>query len=77
MLLTPTIRQQCADRACKMGLAGIVSKRLSAPYVAGRTGIWTKAKCRHTQHALIGDWTYSDKGFSGLLLAKGEKLIPR
>jgi bifunctional non-homologous end joining protein LigD len=64
--------------ACNLKLEGIVSKRLSEPYVSGRTGIWTKAKCRATQHAFIGGWTYSDKGFSGLLLGvrKGKKLIP-
>ena len=64
--------------ACELGLEGIVSKRLSEPYVSGRTGIWTKAKCRATQHAIVGGWTYSDKGFSGLLLGvrKGKKLVP-
>jgi bifunctional non-homologous end joining protein LigD len=64
--------------ACNLKLEGIVSKRLLAPYVSGRAGIWTKAKCRATQHAFIGGWTYSDKGFSGLLLGvqKGKKLIP-
>jgi bifunctional non-homologous end joining protein LigD len=64
--------------ACNLKLEGIASKRLSEPYVSGRTGIWTKAKCRATQHTLIGGWTYSDKGFSGLLLGvrKGKKLIP-
>jgi bifunctional non-homologous end joining protein LigD len=64
--------------ACQMKLEGIISKRLWEPYVSGRTGIWTKAKCRATQHAWIGGWTYSDKGFSGLLLGvyKGRKLVP-
>jgi bifunctional non-homologous end joining protein LigD len=66
------------DIACNMKLEGIVSKRLTEPYVSGRAGAWTKAKCRATQHAWIGGWTYSDKGFSGLLLGvyKGKKLIP-
>lgn len=66
------------DIACAMKLEGIVSKRLTDPYVSGRAGTWTKAKCRTTQHAWIGGWTYSDKGFSGLLLGvrKGRKLIP-
>jgi bifunctional non-homologous end joining protein LigD len=41
-------------RACELGLEGIVSKRVSEPYVSGRTGTWTKAKCRATQHAIIG-----------------------
>jgi bifunctional non-homologous end joining protein LigD len=64
--------------ACNLRLEGIVSKRLSEPYVSGRTGIWTKAKCRATQHAIVGGWTVSPKGFSGLLLGvyKGRKLIP-
>jgi bifunctional non-homologous end joining protein LigD len=64
--------------ACNLKLEGIVSKRLSEPYVSGRTGIWTKAKCRATQHAIVGGWTVSPKGFSGLLLGvyKGKKLIP-
>lgn len=63
--------------ACNLKLEGIVSKRLSEPYVSGSTGIWTKAKCRATQHAVIGGWTTSPKGFSGLLLGvyKGENLI--
>src|SRR4029453_14121352 len=56
------------DIACNMKLEGIISKRLSEPYVSGRTGIWTKAKCRKEQQAIIGGWTESDKGFAGLLL---------
>jgi bifunctional non-homologous end joining protein LigD len=64
--------------ACNLKLEGIVSKRLSEPYVSGRTGIWTKAKCRAMQHAVIGGWTISPKGFSGLLLGvhQGKKLVP-
>jgi bifunctional non-homologous end joining protein LigD len=30
--------------ACKMGLEGIVSKRLGSPYVSGRTSNWLKFK---------------------------------
>jgi ATP-dependent DNA ligase len=32
------------QRACRMGLEGIVSKRLSAPYRSGRSGDWIKVK---------------------------------
>jgi bifunctional non-homologous end joining protein LigD len=66
------------ERACEMKLEGIVSKRSTEPYVSGRTGSWTKAKCRAGQHAIVGGWTISDKGFSGLLLGiwKGKKLVP-
>jgi ATP-dependent DNA ligase len=62
--------------ACNLKLEGIISKRLTEPYVSGRTGIWTKAKCRAEQHAVIGGWTVSS--FAGLLLGiyQGKKLIP-
>ncbi len=43
--------------ACKMGFEGIVSKQLDAPYRSGRTGSWTKAKCRMGQEVVIGGWT--------------------
>jgi bifunctional non-homologous end joining protein LigD len=32
------------DQACRMGLEGIVSKRLSKPYQSGRSGHWLKIK---------------------------------
>jgi bifunctional non-homologous end joining protein LigD len=43
--------------ACKMGLEGIVSKKLDAPYRSDRSGSWTKAKCRAGQEVVIGGWT--------------------
>ena len=43
--------------ACKMGLEGIVSKLLDAPYRSGRSGSWTKTKCRAGQEVVIGGWT--------------------
>ncbi|MEI9988748.1 MAG: DNA ligase D [Rhizomicrobium sp.] len=44
------------EAACKMDMEGIVSKRLDAPYVSGRTGSWTKSKCRGGQEVVIGGW---------------------
>ena len=32
------------EQACRMGLEGIVSKRLSKPYQSGRSGHWLKVK---------------------------------
>ncbi len=32
------------DAACRMGLEGIVSKRLGCPYQSGRTRFWLKTK---------------------------------
>ena len=43
--------------ACKMHLEGIVSKRLDAPYASGRSGGWTKAKCRAGHEVVLGGWT--------------------
>ncbi len=42
--------------ACQLSLEGIVSKRLDLPYEAGRTGTWTKAKCRGGQEVVVGGW---------------------
>jgi bifunctional non-homologous end joining protein LigD len=53
--------------ACKMGLEGIVSKRLSAPYRAGKDGSWTKAKCRPALEVVIGGWKTEGSRFTGLL----------
>ncbi|HEY6455860.1 MAG TPA: DNA ligase D [Steroidobacteraceae bacterium] len=43
--------------ACKMHLEGIVSKRLDGAYTSGRTGSWTKAKCRTGHEVVLGGWT--------------------
>jgi bifunctional non-homologous end joining protein LigD len=43
--------------ACKLGLEGIVSKQLDAPYRSGRSGGWTKTKCRAGQEVVLGGWT--------------------
>jgi bifunctional non-homologous end joining protein LigD len=51
--------QDTFSSACKMGLEGIVSKRLDAPYRSDRSGSWTKAKCRAGQEVVIGGWSLS------------------
>ena len=43
--------------ACKIGLEGIISKKLDAPYVSGRSDRWLKAKCRAGQEVVLGGWT--------------------
>ena len=43
--------------ACKIGLEGIVSKKLDAPYSSGRSDRWLKAKCRAGQEVVLGGWT--------------------
>ena len=43
--------------ACKIGLEGIISKRLDAAYSSGRSDRWVKAKCRAGQEVVLGGWT--------------------
>ncbi len=53
--------------ACRMHLEGIVSKELDAPYVSGRSGTWTKAKCRAGHEIVIGGWTSEGTRLRSLL----------
>jgi bifunctional non-homologous end joining protein LigD len=45
------------QRACREKLEGIVSKRASAPYTAGRGPDWVKVKCVARQEFVIGGYT--------------------
>ena len=54
--------------ACKLSLEGIVSKKLDAPYGAGRSGAWTKAKCRGGHEVVIGGWSTTAGRFRSLLV---------
>lgn len=45
--------------ACRMGLEGVVSKRIDAPYRSGRTGDWIKSKCTNRQEFVITGYTPS------------------
>ncbi len=56
--------------ACRMDLEGIVSKRAGSPYRSGRSGDWTKAKCRGREEFVVGAWEAdrSGKGIGALLV---------
>ncbi|MCD6034650.1 MAG: ATP-dependent ligase [Rickettsiales bacterium] len=41
------------EHACQLGLEGIVSKKLEAPYVTGRGKSWVKSKCGKRQEFII------------------------
>jgi len=53
--------------ACKMGLEGIVSKKLDAPYRSGRGETWRKAKCRAGHEVVLGGWTHESGTLRSLL----------
>jgi bifunctional non-homologous end joining protein LigD len=63
--------------ACRMNLEGIVSKRLDAPYTAGRGGSWMKSKCRAGHEVVIGGWSTTNGKFRSLLVGvhRGDHLI--
>ncbi len=66
------------ESACRMNLEGIISKRLDAPYRSGRSGDWTKAKCRAGHEVVIGGWTREGGHLRSLLVGvhRGSQLVP-
>jgi len=49
------------ERACKMGLEGILSKLRDAPYHSGRSGDWVKTKCSNNQEFVVAGYEPSEK----------------
>lgn len=45
------------ESACRMDLEGVISKKLDAPYSAGRSSTWLKSKCRGRDEVIIGGWS--------------------
>ncbi|HUC56500.1 MAG TPA: non-homologous end-joining DNA ligase [Streptosporangiaceae bacterium] len=59
------------DDACARGWEGLIAKRASSRYQAGRTRDWLKFKCVSSQEFIIGGYTEpqgSRKGFGALLI---------
>ena len=69
--------EKVLDSACRLGLEGIVSKRLDAPYAPGRGDSWLKVKCRGGHEVVIGGWMTTGDAFRSLLVGKmdGGKLV--
>ncbi len=64
--------QEC----CRLGLEGVVSKRLTSAYTSGRGDEWVKSKCENRQEFVIGGYTDSIRpgdAFASLLLGVQEK----
>jgi bifunctional non-homologous end joining protein LigD len=53
-------------KACALGAEGIVSKRASSQYTAGRSSSWLKVKCSHEQELVIGGYTLPSNGSRGV-----------
>lgn len=59
--------------SCRLGLEGIVSKRLDAPYRSGRTPVWMKSKCVTGDEFVIVGYTPSTvqrRAIGALVLAR-------
>lgn len=71
---TPTFKRTGGDplqQARERGLEGVISKRLTAPYVGGRSGGWLKIKSGRRQELVVVGFTDPDgtrEGFGALLL---------
>ena len=63
--------REVLDKACKLGLEGLIGKLADSPYVPGRTKTWIKLKCRQRQDFVIAGYTAprgSRSGFGALVL---------
>jgi bifunctional non-homologous end joining protein LigD len=59
------------EHACKLGVEGVVSKRIDQPYVPGNRGLWLKSKCLNREEFVVVGWTDpsgSRSHFGALLL---------
>lgn len=45
------------DRACALGVEGVVSKRVDSPYESRRTRSWLKAKCPRHMSVVVGGYS--------------------
>ena len=63
--------REILDKACAMGLEGLIGKDADSVYAAGRTRTWIKLKCRQRQDYVVAGYTAprgSRTGFGALVL---------
>jgi bifunctional non-homologous end joining protein LigD len=63
--------QEVLEKACQLGLEGLIGKQADSVYIAGRSKSWIKLKCRSRQDFVIGGYTPprgSRSGFGALLV---------
>ncbi len=68
-----TTGQAILESACRMDLEGVISKKLDAPYHAGRSTTWLKSKCRGRDEVVIGGWTSEGIRFRSLIVGVKDK----
>jgi bifunctional non-homologous end joining protein LigD len=45
------------EHACRLGLEGVISKRIDRPYAPGDREIWLKSKCLNREEFVVVGWT--------------------
>ena len=45
------------EHACRLGLEGVISKRIDRPYAPGDRGLWVKSKCLNREEFVVVGWT--------------------
>nr|WP_225031039.1 DNA ligase D [Paraburkholderia sp. XV] len=54
------------DSACRMGLEGLIGKRVDRPYTEGRSPDWIKVKCLQRQEFVVGGISRSAGAATGM-----------
>jgi bifunctional non-homologous end joining protein LigD len=54
------------DSACRMGLEGLIGKRIDRPYTEGRSPDWVKIKCLQRQEFVVGGISRSAGATAGI-----------
>ena len=60
--------KECFEVAKKLGLEGIVAKKINSKYSGKRNDDWLKIKCYHRQEFVIGGYSLNDGQLASLLL---------
>ena len=69
--------KECYEVAKKLGLEGVVAKKIDSKYSGTRNDDWLKIKCYHRQEFVIGGYSLNDGQLASLLLGyyEGDNLI--
>ncbi len=69
--------KECFEVAKKLGLEGVVAKKIDSKYSGTRNDDWLKIKCYHRQEFVVGGYSLHGGQLSSLLLGyyKGDSLV--